>query len=227
MSFNFSDPVIKATGDYGGPGRVVASFEATPGNRRYVVAFKIEGGFGEFFHILTEKQLQPNHPGIGIGAAASAELQQRLKRLNEGKSDRIITPEPEVTQADIAQLDVRMKQAVRLMGGLASQISRLDERTADDVKATDTRLDRLSGIIDELDKRLKAVEPEKRAVTGAGADKRWFGGGWINVYRDGGAFYHRTRADAESAAKYSDAAVRAPQRVACVQLRYVYEGEGL
>jgi hypothetical protein len=50
--------VVKASGDYGGPGRIVAWFEPQPGKLRYVVAFKIEGGFGEFYHIMTPAQLQ-------------------------------------------------------------------------------------------------------------------------------------------------------------------------
>ncbi len=52
------DDVIKASGDYGGPGRIVCEFEPEPGKIRYVVAFKIEDGFGEFYHILSPNQLK-------------------------------------------------------------------------------------------------------------------------------------------------------------------------
>jgi hypothetical protein len=37
---------------------VVARFEPEEGKVRYVVAFKIADGFGEFFHILSEPQLR-------------------------------------------------------------------------------------------------------------------------------------------------------------------------
>lgn len=55
--------VEKHTGDYGGRGRVVQRLEPEPGKVRYVVAFKIEGGFGEFFHILNPTQLRPINRG--------------------------------------------------------------------------------------------------------------------------------------------------------------------
>jgi hypothetical protein len=50
--------VEKFTGDYGGPGRIVATFEPEPGKVRHVVAFRIAGGFGEFYHILTDAQVR-------------------------------------------------------------------------------------------------------------------------------------------------------------------------
>lgn len=53
-----NDKVRKASGDYGGPGRLVATFYPQPGKVRFVVAFAIEGGFGEFYHILTKSQLE-------------------------------------------------------------------------------------------------------------------------------------------------------------------------
>lgn len=55
--FTAGDLVQKHGGNYGGPGQIVAVFETSEGETSYVVAFKIEGGHGEFFHILTEKQL--------------------------------------------------------------------------------------------------------------------------------------------------------------------------
>ncbi len=54
-------PIIKGSGDYGGPGKVVVEFEYE-GRKRLVVAFKIEGGFGEFFHILSPGQLTEASP---------------------------------------------------------------------------------------------------------------------------------------------------------------------
>ena len=50
--------VEKWTGQYGGPGRVrgIAQDDGQP--LRYVVGHRIEGGFGEFYHIYAEGNLR-------------------------------------------------------------------------------------------------------------------------------------------------------------------------
>jgi hypothetical protein len=56
--FKFSlGPIKKGTGDYGGPGEIVARF-MDDFKIRYVVKFKIKDGFGSFYHILNEAQLE-------------------------------------------------------------------------------------------------------------------------------------------------------------------------
>lgn len=60
--FEPGDPVEKHGGAYGGPGKVVGKFEAAPGVWRYVVAHKIEGGWGVFLHIYSAAQIR--HRGI-------------------------------------------------------------------------------------------------------------------------------------------------------------------
>lgn len=56
--FELDQPVEKIGGGYGGPGVVVNRFELTPGVWRYVVAHKIEGGWGTFLHIYGDAQLR-------------------------------------------------------------------------------------------------------------------------------------------------------------------------
>lgn len=56
--FVIGQMVEKFSGDYGGPGRVVDRLEPEPGKLRYVVAFEIAAGFGEFYHILNPSQLR-------------------------------------------------------------------------------------------------------------------------------------------------------------------------
>jgi hypothetical protein len=56
MNKKIPRPIRKQAGDYGGPGIVVAEFE-DEGKRRLIVRFKIEGGFGCFYHILSPGQL--------------------------------------------------------------------------------------------------------------------------------------------------------------------------
>ena len=54
--FEVGDPVEKFGGQYGGPGIVVGKFEVAPGEWRYNVAHKIEGGYG--IHIYSAGQLR-------------------------------------------------------------------------------------------------------------------------------------------------------------------------
>lgn len=73
-------PTRKFAGDYGGPGTIVAEFEYE-GRRRFVVAFKIEGGHGEFFHILSPNQLEEIKPQEPKRSAS--EIVQEMRRQHE------------------------------------------------------------------------------------------------------------------------------------------------
>lgn len=56
--FEIGQLVYKWTGNYGGPGRVrgIANDEGQP--LRYLVGHRIEGGFGEFYHVYAEGNLR-------------------------------------------------------------------------------------------------------------------------------------------------------------------------
>jgi hypothetical protein len=56
-TFLVGDRVTKFAGDYGGPG-IVKAVVPHGDSHRYMVAHKIEGGFGEFLHIYSEHQLR-------------------------------------------------------------------------------------------------------------------------------------------------------------------------
>ena len=58
MYFPIGSKVEKYKGDYGGPGVVKNVFEIAPNVHRYVVAHRIEGGYGELLHIYSEGQLR-------------------------------------------------------------------------------------------------------------------------------------------------------------------------
>jgi hypothetical protein len=49
--WDVGDKVLKVGGDYGGPGVIVAKFQTTAGQWRYVVRHVIMAGKGEFYHI--------------------------------------------------------------------------------------------------------------------------------------------------------------------------------
>lgn len=51
--------VEKYKGAYGGPGKIVSKFPVGDNEWRYIVAHKIEGGFGKLLHIYGEGQLRP------------------------------------------------------------------------------------------------------------------------------------------------------------------------
>jgi hypothetical protein len=55
--FKTGDQVWKIGGDYGGPGIVRGRFFNGAGQERFVVAHKIDGGFGQFLHIYSERNL--------------------------------------------------------------------------------------------------------------------------------------------------------------------------
>jgi hypothetical protein len=57
MKFRAGDSVYKSGAGYAGPGEVVVAFLGKDGHPRYVVAHRIEGGRGEFYHIYGEAQL--------------------------------------------------------------------------------------------------------------------------------------------------------------------------
>lgn len=62
--------VEKFSGDYGGPGEIVGAVD-WDGKRRYLVAFKIEGGFGRFIHVLNESQIRPIEPAGSLAVSPS------------------------------------------------------------------------------------------------------------------------------------------------------------
>jgi hypothetical protein len=55
--FKVGDEVYKAGTGYEGPGKVVATFKSWMGDGRYVVAHKIDGGRGFFYHTYSAKEL--------------------------------------------------------------------------------------------------------------------------------------------------------------------------
>jgi hypothetical protein len=57
MNFAIGDRVKKINGQYGGPGVVRGVFAMENKNMRYVVAHRIEGGWGEMLHIYSKNQL--------------------------------------------------------------------------------------------------------------------------------------------------------------------------
>jgi len=57
MKFTTGDRVLKQGSGYSGPGEVVVSFLGADDHPRYVIAHKIQGGRGEFYHIYGEGQL--------------------------------------------------------------------------------------------------------------------------------------------------------------------------
>ena len=65
MRFKIGDSVQKNGAGYGGPGKVVAAFFAEDNHLRYVVAHKIEGGRGLFYHIYGEAQLSERSGQFG------------------------------------------------------------------------------------------------------------------------------------------------------------------
>ncbi len=56
--FQIGALVEKIGGAYGGPGEICGAFEVAPGDWRYNVAHKIEGGFGKLIHIYNGRQLK-------------------------------------------------------------------------------------------------------------------------------------------------------------------------
>jgi len=57
--FKDGDRVIKIGGRYGGPGRVVGPpVQMDDDYRLYLVAMKVEGGYGEFVHVFPETALE-------------------------------------------------------------------------------------------------------------------------------------------------------------------------
>lgn len=100
MRFKPGDAVRKFTGDYGGPGEVIGTVEFD-GKTRYVVAFKIEGGFGRFLHLLSEHQLRHRLRPLGgqhateeIGAKAEANESTQLRTTitEDGRQGSAIAP---------------------------------------------------------------------------------------------------------------------------------------
>lgn len=57
--FEIGDRVWKEGAGYAGPGIVVGVFAVADGSLRYNVAHTIEGGRGQFVHIYSAAQLQP------------------------------------------------------------------------------------------------------------------------------------------------------------------------
>ena len=57
MEFKEGDLVEKFKGDYGGPGVVIKAM-MLGGKERYLVAHRIEGGFGQFVHIYNSSILR-------------------------------------------------------------------------------------------------------------------------------------------------------------------------
>jgi hypothetical protein len=55
--FAIGDPVQKQGAGYSGPGMIVAAFQGVDGHPRYVVAHRVQGGRGVFYHIYGEGQL--------------------------------------------------------------------------------------------------------------------------------------------------------------------------
>jgi len=55
--FKIGDRVRKNSGEYGGPGIVRGLCLTALGEYRYLVAHRIEGGWGELLHIYNRRQL--------------------------------------------------------------------------------------------------------------------------------------------------------------------------
>lgn len=63
MKFSTGDRVEKLGGRYGGPGRIAGiASEFDDGHVLYLVAHRIEGGFGEFCHVYATANLRLLQP---------------------------------------------------------------------------------------------------------------------------------------------------------------------
>ena len=71
--------VEKWTGQYGGPGRVrgIANEDGQP--LRYIVGHRIEGGFGEFYHIYAEGNLREPEGFDGLPIREPLEITEETR----------------------------------------------------------------------------------------------------------------------------------------------------
>lgn len=79
MKFKVGQQVNKFSGDYGGVGKVICGF-IDEDRIRYVVSFRIQNGFGTFYHILTEKQLEDNEQATMILVFNPERLSRSINR---------------------------------------------------------------------------------------------------------------------------------------------------
>lgn len=68
VRFGLGDRIFKRGQGYEGPGEVVAVFKTWMGDYRYVVAHRIAGGRGFFYHVYAAAQLERDpHGAIAAG----------------------------------------------------------------------------------------------------------------------------------------------------------------
>jgi hypothetical protein len=82
MKFKVGDAVVKATGDYTGPGIVEEALLLSDGRERYVVSHEVLGGDGTFLHIYG-----PNNLAL-VPEVTPGDL--KLKLVRQAKADRAV-----------------------------------------------------------------------------------------------------------------------------------------
>jgi len=141
--------------------------------------------------------------------------------ISPGRDDPLDLIPVEIDEPEAEPLTPTDQRIQLLFDGLArveQRLAKMAEEQAADVRQAHNRMTRLSAIIDGVDKAREVLrkDMDERFT------KRTIKGGWLNMYPDGNHFPHPDRASADKASLTA-----ASDRIACIQIPDVTEGEGL